>query len=73
MSNIEHKFYEQANYLLGKGYMPGQYTVEELAEKLQNAHLAHTLEKRRLGLIKEPGEDSVEDGVSVTVLDSRVE
>lgn len=71
MSDLDHRFYEQAHYLINRGYMPGQHSVEELAVKLRDAHLAYQLEQRKKNPPTRQTEEVIEDGVSVTVLDSR--
>lgn len=82
MSTIDFKFYEQAAYLIDKGYHKGSLTVDDLALALSKKSKAERIKKNKLARMgpenddykrkEEPvEEDEQVDGVSYKVLDSR--
>lgn len=73
MSQIDHKYYEEATRLLAAGYMHGTgVTMHELAEKLARSNRRREIKKFQEGKRPEKLEPKdIPDGVAVTVYDSR--
>ena len=86
MSSIPSEFYQQAKFLIDKGYYPlanPNITVTELAEKLHKKHLREKLEADEsehtrisydvdnTGRPVKKKKEVVPDGVNRTILDSR--